>query len=122
MVEGNPEFTVSFADTDNIFDPDRFAVTLTVVARLYNMDVTSDILDTDVVWTRYSEDADGVERVASDQAWALRRGGEGKSLDLTAADCDFNGYIPRTLRFTATVTLRDGMGEAAASAAAVFEY
>lgn len=122
MVEGNPEFTVSFADTDNIFDPDRFAVTLTVVARLYNLDVTSDILDTDVVWTRYSEDADGVERVASDQAWALRRGGEGKSLDLTAADCDFNGYIPRTLRFTATVTLRDGMGEAAASAAAVFEY
>ena len=122
MVEGNPEFTVSFADTDNIFDPDRFAVTLTVVARLYNMDVTSDILDTDVVWTRYSEDADGVERVASDQAWALRRGGAGKSLDLTAADCDFNGYIPRTLRFTATVTLRDGMGEAAASAAAVFEY
>ena len=122
MVEGNPEFTVSFADTDNIFDPDRFAVTLTVVARLYNLDVTSDILDTDVVWTRYSEDADGVERVASDQAWALRRGGAGKSLDLTAADCDFNGYIPRTLRFTATVTLRDGMGEAAASAAAVFEY
>lgn len=122
MVEGNPEFTLSFADTDNIFDPDRFAVTLAVVARLYNMDVTSDILDMDVVWTRYSEDADGVERVASDQAWALRRGGAGKSLDLTAADCDFNGYIPRTLRFTATVTLRDGMGEAAASAAAVFEY
>lgn len=122
MVEGNPEFTVSFADTDNIFDPDRFAVTLAVVARLYNMDVTSDILDMDVAWTRYSEDADGVERVASDQAWALRRGGAGKSLDLTAADCDFNGYIPRTLRFTATVTLRDGMGEAAASAAAVFEY
>ena len=53
-----------------------------------------------------------------------REGAErrGKSLDLTAADCDFNGYIPRTLRFTATVTLRDGMGEAAASAAAVFEY
>ena len=122
MVEGNPEFTVDFADTDYLFDPDNFAVTLTIIARLYNMDITDDILDADVQWTRYSEDADGNERVTSDQAWALKHAGAGKSIDLTVEDCDFNGYIPKTLRFTATVTLRDGMGEAAGTAKAVFEY
>ena len=111
MVEGNPDFTVEFADTDYLFDPDRFAVTLTIIAKLHNIDVTSDILDADVIWTRYSEDADGNERVASDNAWALKRAGAGKSINLTADDVDFNGYVPNVLRYTATVTLRDGMGE-----------
>lgn len=122
MVEGNPDFTVEFADTDYLFDPDRFAVTLTIIAKLHNIDVTADILDADVIWTRYSEDADGNERVASDNAWALKRAGAGKSINLTAADVDFNGYVPRVLRYTATVTLRDGMGEPAATEQAIFEF
>lgn len=123
MVEGNPEFTVEFADTDYLFDPDRFDVTLRIIAKLYNMVITDDILDADVVWTRYSEDADGNPRTASDNAWAIRRAGAGKSMHLTVADCDFNGYIPRTLRFTATVTLRDGAtGQPAATDTANFEY
>lgn len=122
MVEGNPEFTIEFADTDYIFDPDRFSLMLSVVAKLYNMDVTADILDADVQWTRYSEDATGTERVASDQAWALKRAGAGKSIALTIDDCDFNGYIPKTLKFIATVTLRDGMGNEAGTDTAIFEY
>ncbi|MBQ8793231.1 MAG: hypothetical protein IJZ63_00610, partial [Clostridia bacterium] len=122
MVEGNPEFTVEFADTDYIFDPDRFNLTLSIIAKLYNMDVTADILDADVQWTRYSEDAQGVERVVSDQAWALKRAGAGKSIDLTIDDCDFNGYIPKTLKFIATVTLRDGMGNEAGTDTAIFQY
>lgn len=122
MVEGNPEFTVDFADTDYIYDPDNFALTLTIIAKLYNMDITDDILDADVQWTRYSEDANGVERVASDTAWALKHAGAGKSIDLTAEDCDFNGYIPKTLKFTATVTLRDGIGNEAGTESAVFQY
>ena len=122
MVEGNPEFTVDFEDTDYIFDPDRFALTLKIVAKLYNMDVTADILDNDVVWTRYSEDADGNERVASDQAWALKRAGAGKQIALTIADCDFNGYVPKTIKFIATVTLRDGMGREAGTESAIFQY
>ena len=122
MIEGNPEFTVEFADTDYIFDPDRFALTLTIIAKLYNIDITDDILDADVQWTRYSEDADGNERIASDTAWALKRANEGKSIDLTVADCDFNGYIPKTLKFIATVTLRDGMGNEAGTESAVFQY
>lgn len=122
MVEGNPEFTVDFAETDYLFDPDRFALTLTIIAKLYNMDITADILDADVQWTRYSEDADGNERVASDNAWALKHAGAGKSIDLTVEDCDFNGYVPKVLKFIATVTLRDGMGNEAGTANAVFQY
>lgn len=122
MVEGNPEFTVSFADTDYIFDPDRFNLTLTIIAKLYNLDVTADILDADVQWTRYSEDASGVERVDSDIAWALKRAGAGKSIDLTIDDCDFNGYVPKTIKFIATVTLRDGMGNEAGTDTAIFQY
>ena len=122
MVEGNPQFTVEFADTDYIFDPDRFSLTLTIIARLYNMDITDDILPADVEWTRYSEDANGVPRTASDNAWALKRAGAGKSIDLTIEDCDLNGYMPRTLKFIATVTLRDGMGNAAGTESAIFQY
>lgn len=122
MLEGNPDFTVEFNDTDVLFDPDRFDLTLQIIAKIYNQDVTADILAQDVVWTRYSEDANGVERVASDNAWAIRRGNAGKSIHLTAEDIDFNGYVPKVVRFTATVTLRDGMNNAAAQDSAVFEY
>lgn len=122
MIEGNPAFTVEFNDTDVLFDPDRFDVTLTIIAKLYNQDVTADILDADVQWTRYSEDADGVERVASDNAWAIKRAGAGKSIHLTSEDIDFNGYVPKVVRFTATVVLRDGMGNETAADKAIFEY
>ena len=122
MVEGNPQFTVEFADTDYIFDPDRFSLTLSIIARLYNMDITDDILPADVEWTRYSEDANGVPRTASDNAWALKRAGAGKSLSLTIEDCDLNGYMPRTLKFIATVTLRDGMGNESGTERAIFQY
>ena len=122
MVEGNPEFRVDFEDTDYIFDPDRFALTLKVVAKLHNMDVTADILDSDVVWARYSEDANGNERVTSDKVWALKHAGAGKSIALTIGDCDLNGYMPRTLKFIATVTLRDGMGREVGTESAIFQY
>lgn len=122
MIEGNPDFMVEFAETDYLFDPDNFDLTLVIIAWLHNIDITQDIADTDVVWSRYSEDAQGTPRVASDNAWALKRAGSGKSLYLTAADMDFNGYMPKTIRFSATVTLRDGMGNAASEAQATFEY
>lgn len=121
MVEGNPVFTVDFAETETLYDPDNFAATLTIVARLYNQDITAAIQPADVAWTRYSEDAAGVERVYDDTIWTQAHGGSGLSITLTAADCGFNGYMPRTLRFTATVTLRDGAGEAAATESASFE-
>jgi len=121
FIEGNPYFTVEFRDTDYLFDPDSFECPLEIVAWMYNQDITDDILDADVVWTRYSEDAEGRPRPASDAAWAAKRIGAGKSITITRDDCDFNGYTPKTLRFTATVTLRDGSpSEPVASTS--FEY
>lgn len=122
MIEGNPAFTVEFTEAENIYDPDNFEVTLQILAKLYNQDVTNDVLDADVVWTRYSEDSAGVQRVSSDNAWALRRANSGKSMALTIADCDINSYMPPVIRFTATVTLRDGMGEIVGTENADFEY
>lgn len=123
FVEGNPEFIVEFTEMgDVLLDPDRIDLTLTIVAKYHNEDVTSQIAAADVTWTRYSEDASGVERTASDTAWNIRRGASGKSLTLTAADMDFDGYIPRKIRITATVILRDDDSNEIAGNRAVFEY
>jgi hypothetical protein len=119
MVEGNPEFTVDFAEEEQLYDADNFHMTLTIVAKLYNMDVTDDILTDDVEWTRYSEDAEGNPRTASDNLWALNHAGAGKaiSLDLEDLDVATSSGFPKKVRFTATVTLRDGaeMTQAAVS-------
>ena len=120
MIEGNPSFKVRFEDTETLFDPDRFTLELKILAEKYNQDVTGDILDADVAWTRYSEDDKGVERVASDNAWAIKRAGSGKVLRLTVEDCDFTGYAPSVLKYIATVTLRDGMEKEIG--VATFEY
>ena len=122
MVEGNPEFTVDFAEPETIVDPDNIHVTLTLVAKLYNMDVTSDIKTEDISWTRYSEDADGKERTALDNSWAIKHAGSGKSIVLTRSDMDMGAYMPKTIRFTCTATLRDGEGNAAAINSVVYEY
>lgn len=122
MVEGNPSFSVDFFEPESLFDPENFNTSLTIIAKLYNQDITSDILDDDVMWTRYSEDADGNPRVASDNAWAIRRANSGKSITLNRDDCDFDGYIPAVLKFTATVTLRDGMANEIATDSITFQY
>lgn len=122
MIEGNPEFTVDFAEPEQILDPDNIKATLTLVAKLYNIDVTDDILDSDVAWIRYSEDADGNERTASDNVWTTKHANSGKSITLTAADMDFSGYVPKVIRFTATATLRDGDGNEAATDSVSYEY
>ena len=122
MIEGNPDFSVEFADTDYLFDPDNFNLTLTIIAKLHNIDITEDILDNDIEWTRYSEDDKGIERTASDNAWAIKHANSGKSVTLTIDDCDMEGYMPRVLKFIARVTLRDGQGNAAAESTAVISY
>ena len=114
MVEGNPHFTVDFAPVNTVFRPSDIDMRLDIIAQLYNQDVTADIADEDVVWTRYSEDADGNPRAASDNVWALRHANAGKSVRITTEDIDYNGRIPKVVRFTATVTLRDGRDATAA--------
>lgn len=119
MVEGNPDFTIDIESSrGDSFDFDSFGTVLTVTGRIHNQDVTSDIRDADVQWTRYSEDAQGNPRTSSDNVWAARRAGSGKTLPLTKEDIDFDGSeLPKVLRFIATATLRDGM-----SAQVAYEY
>lgn len=114
FIEGNPDFTVEFEPVNTIFRVNNIDMTLSIVAWMHNRDITADILDADVVWTRYSEDADGYPRPASDNIWALNHAGAGKSIHITTVDIDYNGRIPKKVRFTATVTLRDGVEAVAA--------
>ena len=73
------------------------------------MDVTQDILDADVVWTRYSEFPDGTPRTESDNVWNLG-GHTGKTLHITTDDLNIDSSgMPSTLSFTATALLRDGV-------------
>ncbi|MBD5278926.1 MAG: hypothetical protein HDS35_00055 [Bacteroides sp.] len=102
---GDPTFRVELTGGPRSVNPRRFRFTLHVVATKYYQDVTEYVKPQDVVWTRYTEDEDGNQRVASDTIWATRRGGEGLELELTPDDLD---GVPSVCVFTATVTLRDG--------------
>lgn len=123
MIEGNPAFTVDFREAEAIYDFDNFIAPLTIVATLYGQDITDDILDTDVAWTRYTENSQGVQRVTSDTVWAEKRGGAGKSIVLTQDDLSLDSDgVPKKISFTATVTLRDGMGNEADRQSVSLDY
>lgn len=125
MIEGNPNFYVDFVEAESVYDLETFKATLTIVAMMYNQDVTDNILNSDFVWTRYSEDEEGNQREDSDAAWAIRKyanGSIGKQISLTKDDLDINGYMPPVIRFTCTVTLRDSTGEEAAKESVIFTF
>lgn len=113
MIEGNPDFTISIeVENGGLLDYDWFAAhgtDLVVTGQIHNQDVTADILETDVSWTRRSKDAEGNWRVSDDEAWnALLR--KGKTLHLTVDDISYNSSgLPQMLEFTATALLRDGV-------------
>lgn len=123
MIEGNPAFMVDFQESEAVYDLDNFIAPLTIVATLYGQDITDDILDTDVAWTRYTENSQGVQRVASDNIWAEKRGNAGKAIVLLKDDLSLDSDgVPKVIRFTATVTLRDGMNNEADVQSVSFEY
>lgn len=113
MIEGNPDFSISIeVENGGLLDYDWFAAhgtDLVVTGQIHNQDVTADILETDVSWTRRSKDAEGNWRVSDDEAWnALLR--KGKTLHLTVDDISYNSSgLPQMLEFTATALLRDGV-------------
>ena len=113
QIEGNPDFEIEIAvENGGLLDFDYFAAhgtTLEVTGRIYNLDVTKDILDADVTWTRKSKDAQGNDRTESDKAWnALNK--TGKNLSLTIDDINYDSAgIPSFLCFTARALLRDGV-------------
>lgn len=107
LIEGNNEFTVEFAPFNTVVTIHNININLRIIARLNNIDITDDIIASDVEWSRYSEDADGVERALSDKVWNMAHASGGKQIHITLADIDYDGRIPKVVRFTATVTLRD---------------
>lgn len=105
---GDPTFRVELIGGPPTVNPKKFKFTLFVIATKANQDVTADILPQDVVWTRYSEDDNGDQRVMSDNIWATSRGGSGMDIELTEADINAASGLPKVCIFTAQVTLRDG--------------
>lgn len=109
FIEGNPEFRVELLGAPTAIRPRNFKFTLRVKATLYNADVTADILDSDIEWTRYTEDSDGNQRVSSDNAWAIKHASAAKEITLTQDDLDIlDGVVPPVARFIVSVRLRDG--------------
>ena len=113
QIEGNPDFTIEIeVENGGLLDFDYFAefgTTLEVTGKIYNMDVTQDILDADVTWTRKSKDASGNERTESDNIWN-NLGRTGKKLHLALSDIDYDSLgLPSMLCFTARALLRDGV-------------
>ena len=106
-VAGNNEFTVEIQSSNGWgdFDVDSFATTLGFVAKIYNEDVTAFVLDSDVSWTRDSGN------IAEDNAWAVKRAGSGKTINLTIDDLPIDHSNLRYVKFTVTAILRDGENE-----------
>lgn len=114
MIEGNPVFTIDIDssngwqfDADRISDRDESGdyivfTELIVSGLLYNQDVTDNILDSDVTWTR------DTGNVSEDNAWAIKRASAGKRLSLTLDDLGMDYMTRSSCSFKATVLLRDG--------------
>lgn len=114
MIEGNPAFTIDIDssngwqfDADRISDRDESGdyivfTELIVSGLLYNQDVTDNILDSDVTWTR------DTGNVSEDNAWAIKRASAGKRLSLTLDDLGMDYMTRSSCSFKATVLLRDG--------------
>lgn len=109
IMEQSSQFKVEFEEVDQLYRLSNFYATLTIKATLHFRNVTSALSPSDIVWTRYSEFADGTPRVADDNVWNAKHTDTGVQLVLTRADLGVdNGYMPKTIRFTATVTWQDG--------------
>lgn len=103
MIEGNPDFTIDIDSSNGwYFDADKFETTLKITGKLYNQDVTSHILDTDIEWTR------DTGNITEDNAWAVAHAEAGKSLALTMNDLGPNYMNLTGCKFIARVLLRDG--------------
>lgn len=109
MIEGNPAFTIDIESENGWqFDGSQLQegvvfTTLHVTGELYNRDVTDNILDTDVSWTR------DTGHVSEDNAWAIKRADAGKTLTLTPDDLGAEfGRTKMVCSFKATALLRDG--------------
>ncbi len=120
-------YTLDFKEEDYPYDPDDFKGTLSIICKYGKDDITNSLLQADIVWTRYSEDSEGNERISSDEAWNVRHNYHnwltGRDvLTLQQSDLDAQTDFPSVIQFTCEVTVRDGSGDALGSAAVTYEY
>ena len=112
-VAGETMLNADFAEDYQLYDPDNFHATLTLVCRYGQEDITGKLLQQDIAWTRYTEDAQGNHRTASDTIWnnanAYSAWATGRQvLTLRQADLDAATEFPSLVRFRCEVTVRDG--------------
>ena len=121
------QYTLKFEEDEQLYDPDHFSGTLTLVCRYGIDDITATLRMEDIEWARISSDSEGAERTVSDQAWNIRHAYEnwrtGRTvLTLTQQDLDAASDFPSEVIFRATVTVRDNLGDAIGQRVAEFEY
>ncbi|MGN1220665.1 MAG: hypothetical protein ACI4TU_06980 [Candidatus Cryptobacteroides sp.] len=103
MIEGNPNFSISIDSSNGwVFNHSNFKTTLFIRGTIYNQDVTEDIRDDDVIWTRDTGD------IEEDNAWAVSRASAGKSIDLTTDDLGPHYTTLHSCTFRCQALLRDG--------------
>lgn len=113
MIEGNPEFTIDIESSEGWnFDIDEIVhlyedgqkpfTVLNLTGRLYNGDVTDHILNSDIEWTRKTDN------VTEDNAWAIAHRDTGKALTLSLNDLGPHYSKMKGCKFIARAVLRDG--------------
>ncbi|MCC8187957.1 MAG: hypothetical protein LIP08_10790 [Bacteroides sp.] len=104
LIAGNPNFTIDIESSNGLdFDYGEIDTTLSVRGWIHYTDVTDQLLDTDISWTRDSGDT------REDDAWAMARASYGRSLPITTDDVGGLRFVENGgCRFICTAWLRDG--------------
>lgn len=127
VVGGDTRFLADFVEDYQLYDPDNFRGTLTVKVTWGSEDVTDNILQQDIVWTRYTEDGTGSQRTSSDTVWnnahsfANWQTGR-KTLTMQQSDLNSETEFPSLVRFRCDITLRDGANNDVYSDTVEIEY
>lgn len=102
-------YTMRFAEGEYIppQQPANVYIPLTVQIFYCGRDITSEVPDSAITWTRYTEDNDHNPRTGLDAAWAAKMAGAGKAVVLRTVDIDLDSVGPTVIRFTATAEFPD---------------
>ncbi|MCC8153601.1 MAG: hypothetical protein LIP01_04930 [Tannerellaceae bacterium] len=104
LLAGNPEFTLEIVSSNGLdFDYGEVDTTLSIVARIHHTDVTADLLDSDIAWTRETGD------ILEDNAWNIAKADAGCSMHITTEDVGGYRFVNNgSCKFVYTTYLRDG--------------
>ncbi len=110
VIAGDTVFKGDFLEAYQLYDPENFHGTLSLVCNWGLEDVTSKIEQADIVWTRYTEDSSGNQRTASDTVWneahAYGQWPTGRTvLTMQQSDLDAETEFPTLVRFICDVTI-----------------